>query len=87
MVKARIKKMHEELNKKANHPKKNKEPRANVPRGERGGFIRQTITLSPDMLSRLKQVGVQRKSLRMIDTDVSSLIREAVGEWMKKQCN
>lgn len=51
---------------------------ANVPRGERAGFLKVTITLPPEMLIALRNIGIKRKSERKKDTDVSSLIRESL---------
>lgn len=53
-------------------------------RGERGGFYKVTITLPPDMLAALKKLGIERKLKGMKDTDVSSLIREAVSALLSK---
>ncbi|MGA8164592.1 MAG: hypothetical protein WB791_06150 [Waddliaceae bacterium] len=57
---------------------------ANPTRGERGDFLKVTITLSPEMLVSLKKVGMERKIQGMKDTDVSSLIREAVSVFLNQ---
>ena len=57
----------------------------NIPRGERGNFLKCTITLPSQMLSALRIVGMSRKSEGQKDCDVSSLIREAVSVWLTHQ--
>jgi len=47
-------------------------------RGERGGFLKVTITIAPDMLADLKRLGIDRKLQGKKDNDVSSLIRESL---------
>lgn len=54
-------------------------------RGERGDFLKVTITLPPDMLANLKRLGIERKLKGMKDTDVSSLIREALTNFLESQ--
>lgn len=51
-------------------------------RGERGDFLKVTITLPPVMLADLKRLGIERKLQGMRDTDVSSLIREALRNFL-----
>lgn len=58
---------------------------ANPARGERGDFLKVTITLPPDLLANLKRLGIERKLKRMRDTDVSSLIREALKTFLESQ--
>ena len=58
---------------------------ANPIRGERGDFLKVTITLPPDMLANLKRLGIERKLQGMRDTDVSSLIREALTNFLESQ--
>ena len=58
---------------------------ANPIRGERGDFLKVTITLPPDMLANIKRLGIERKLQGMRDTDVSSLIREALANFLKSQ--
>jgi len=55
----------------------------NPARGERGDFKRITITMSPEMLAELKILGARRQAKGEKNTDVSSLIREAVAEMLK----
>lgn len=88
--KARISAMNKQLHNPAKEHKtekhvQEKEIEANVPRGERANFLKATITLPPEILAALRDVGMKRKSEGQKDTDVSSLIREAVTEWLKKQ--
>jgi hypothetical protein len=88
--KARISKMNKQLHNQSKEHKTEKELsakeiEANVPRGERANFLKATITLPPDLLAALRDVGMKRKSEGQKDTDVSSLIRESVAEWLKKQ--
>ena len=58
---------------------------ANPIRGERGDFLKVTITLPPEMLADLKRLGIERKLDGMRDTDVSSLIREALKTFLEQQ--
>ena len=89
--KAKLSELNKELNgknkpatkaKKEPVPKLVKKPvatkKANPIRGERGDFLKVTITLPPDMLADLKRLGIERKLQGLKDTDTSSLIREAV---------
>jgi hypothetical protein len=63
--------------------KKKKSPiEANPPRGSRGNFLQITAQMSVEMLSELRAAGLRRRAKGMIDTDVSSLIREAVTAWL-----
>lgn len=50
----------------------------NPKRGERGDFLKTTITISAEMLGQLKMLGLTRKAAGERNTDVSSLVREAV---------
>lgn len=89
--KAKLSELNKELNgksKPATKAKKEPAPKlvkktvatkgANPVRGQRGDFLKVTITLPPDMLADLKRLGIERKLQGMRDTDTSSLIREAV---------
>lgn len=58
---------------------------ANPLRGERGDFLKVTITLPPGMLADLKRLGLERKLQGMKDTDVSSLIRESLTTFLESQ--
>ena len=61
------------------------ETKANPIRGERGDFLKVTITLPPDMLADLNRLGIERKLDGMRDTDVSSLIREALTTFLEQR--
>lgn len=50
----------------------------NPPIGERGRFLRVTITLPAELLAVLQTEGLQRKAAGQTDTSVSALVREAV---------
>jgi|GEM_PF-4446919 len=56
----------------------------NIPRGERSGFLKITITLPPEMLAALRNIGIKRKSEGKIDTDISSLIRESLATFISQ---
>ena len=56
-----------------------------IPRGERADFLKITVTLPSDLLAELKSLGIQRKAAKMKDTDTSSLIREAIIEFLNKE--
>jgi len=55
---------------------------ANPRRGERGGFEKITITMPPEMVEALEDVRRKRKRAKEKNTDISSLIREAVAYWL-----
>ena len=89
MAKARL----ASLNKKLNPPEKKdtssvmkkkvtEKIEANVPRGERSNFHKLTITMSHEMLSAIRSIGLKRKSEGKKDTDTSSLIREALSSFI-----
>ena len=64
-----------------------KKPKKLVPnpeRGNRGDFERLTITMSPEMVEALEMIRRQRKRAKEKDTDISSLIREAVAYWLDR---
>jgi hypothetical protein len=79
--KASLTEINKELNKpKPKAPKTREAQRtieANAPRGERANFLKLTITMPAEMLSALKELGVNRKAVGEKDTDISSLLREA----------
>lgn len=52
------------------------------PRGQRGDYLKVTITLPPEMISSLKQLGIERKLSGDKDFDVSSLIRESLENFL-----
>ncbi len=47
-------------------------------RGERGDFLKLTITMPPELVLKLKQHGAERRILGEKNCDTSSLIRSAV---------
>lgn len=51
-----------------------------IPRGERGNFLKTTITISAEMLTELRALGMKRKAAKQKDTDTSALIREAIAD-------
>lgn len=57
---------------------------ANLPRGERAAFLKISITLPAQMLSALRVIGMQMKEAGEKDSDTSSLIRQAVAEFLNK---
>lgn len=57
---------------------------AHIPRGERMDFLKITLTIPADLLAELRALGMRRKADKMKDTDTSSLIREAVIDFLNK---
>ena len=57
----------------------------NPERGLRGDFLKITITMPARMLGDLKIFGLRRRANGRKDTDISSLIREAVAELLRKE--
>jgi len=51
---------------------------ANPERGHRGDFLKITVTMPAKMLGDLKTLGLRRRARGEKDTDISSLVREAV---------
>ena len=56
----------------------------NPERGLRGDFLKITVTMPAKMLGDLKVLGLRRRAGGRKDTDVSSLIREAVADLLQK---
>ena len=79
--------MKAKTNNQLSTPTENKKQGANPSRGERGDFLKVTITLHPSMLHELKTLGLDRKLKGMKDTDASSLIREALTTFLDQQGN
>jgi len=50
---------------------------ANVPHGERGDFLKVTITLSPEIYQMLTNEARRRKLAREPNAQVSAILREA----------
>ena len=57
----------------------------NPERGLRGNFLKITITIPASVLGELKDLGLRRRASGQKDTDVSSLIREAVAELLRNE--
>ena len=57
---------------------------SHIPRGERADFLKLTITMPAPLLAGLRELGMSRKAAGQKDTDTSSLIREAVREYLSK---
>jgi len=88
--KAKLSQLHKELQEKPKVESKTKKQKivsskANPNRGERGGFLKVTITLPPNTLADLKRLGIERKLQGQKDTDVSSLIRESLKIFFESQ--
>jgi hypothetical protein len=90
--KAKLSQLHRELSDKPKvEPKveskkeKTKPSGVNPIRGERGDFLKVTITLPPSTLCDLKKLGIDRKLRGEKDTDVSSLIRESLKTFLESQ--
>jgi hypothetical protein len=97
MTKATLSQMNKQLKdqkdkaekeqKKSNVQKKEQElmqAEAHIPRGERGDFIKTSITIPCDLLAELRALGMKRKGMKMKDTDTSALIREAIIDFLNK---
>lgn len=87
--KAKLSQLNKALQEEKKEPEKAKKkttPKGGNPaRGERGDFLKVTITLPPEMLGNLKRLGIDRKMRGEKDTDVSSLIREALSQFLESQ--
>lgn len=57
----------------------------NPRRGQRGDFLKITITMPAEMLSGLQTLGLRRRIAGKKDTDISSLIREAAVNLLRKK--
>jgi len=55
-----------------------------IPRGQRADFLKTTITISAEMLTELRSLGMKRKAAKQKDTDTSALVREALTDFLKK---
>jgi len=56
----------------------------NPDRGERSEFLKITITVPANMLQAIKTFGLEKKVLGKKDTDVSSIVRDAVAFYLLK---
>ncbi len=61
-----------------------KEQENYIPRGQRADFLKTTITISAEMLTELRALGMRRKAAKQKDTDTSALIREALTDFLRK---
>ena len=57
----------------------------NPPRGERGNFFKMTLTLPPEMVGALQDLGLRRRVEGKKDTSLSALIREAVVDLLVRE--
>lgn len=57
---------------------------ANPPHGERGGFRKVTVTLPPGAYGKLVQESARRKAAGEPNQLLSSMVREAVNEYLKE---
>jgi len=57
----------------------------NPPRGERGNFFKMTLTLPPEMVGALRDLGLRRRVEGKKDTSLSALIREAVVDLLARE--
>lgn len=81
MKKARISQLAVDLHRveaQATPPQVTLDIDANPERGERGDFLKLTITMPAAMLTALRTVGIQRRARGQKNTTASELIREAV---------
>ncbi len=58
---------------------------ANPERGRRGDFLKITITMPAKMLGDLQTLGLRRRTRGQKDTNISSLVREAVSALLRKE--
>ena len=65
-------------------PAASKEQEDYIPRGQRADFLKTTITISAEMLTELRALGMSRKAAKQKDTDTSALIREALTDFLRK---
>ncbi len=66
--------------------KKTKAPKkeTHIPRGERGDFLKTSITISAQLLTDIRALGMERKAKKQKDTDFSALVREALIDLLNK---
>ncbi len=65
--------------------RKNETVEANPPRGERGNFLKVTITLSPKLYELINQEITQRRIAQEKGATLSNLVREALVEFFAKR--
>ena len=85
--KASLKQLHKQLG-QSDKPAKAAQKtsgEASPPRGDRGDFLKITITLPPETLQTLRDIGMARRCEGRRDTDVSSLIRESLATFIENE--
>lgn len=55
---------------------------ANPPHGEKGGFVKVTVTLPPDVYLLLNSEAGRRKAAKEENPHLSAIIREAVVDYL-----
>lgn len=58
---------------------------ANPVRGDRGDFLRLTVTMSPQLMEGLELERLRRKKQGLKNNDISSLIRHAVAKFLNER--
>lgn len=56
-----------------------------IPRGQRTDFIKTGISLPPEMMYEMKQLGLNLRKKGVSDTDFSSLAREAIRQYLTQE--
>lgn len=89
MAKARISTLAAELKTDSGGRRTAKTPAketltVNPARGERGGFLKTTVTLPADMLFQLRTIGLRRRAAGEKDTGVSEMVRDAVAAYLQQ---
>ena len=87
MTKARLNRMAAELKQAPPSPKK-KAPAdmpVNPERGQRGDFLKCTVTLPAEMLGALQALGLERRMAGLKHGTVSELVREALADFLARQ--
>jgi hypothetical protein len=57
----------------------------NPPRGQKGAFIKVTVTLSPDIYQSAMTEVTRRKLAKAGDAQISAVIREALAAYLTKE--
>ena len=57
----------------------------NPPRGQKGAFVKVTITLSPDIYQSAMTEVTRRKLAKTGDAQISAVIREALAAYLTKE--
>jgi hypothetical protein len=60
---------------------------ANPPHGEKGDFIKVTVTLPPEVYKLIMEEAVRRKIHKERNPQLSAVIREAVVQYLEKKGN